>query len=147
MPANVNAYALSYTTMAEQITMYGMLQGQGAAAPIIPPTATSNTSSAGFCQASLNCLSTTASDHVRTSAGNYTTKIQPTTPTRVPPLIFDVGINVWGTTGLWASIVDFNPSTGVLTFKTFSAAGSATDMATTDFAHLTFTCQQSIQAK
>lgn len=145
--ANVNLSAIGFTQLFDQVTLYGMLQGAGAAAPTIPTTTVSNTSSVGFCQASANILSLVAADTTRTGAGQYTTKIRQVTPAAQPPLVFDVGINVWGPSGIWGSIVDFNPSTGVLTFRTFGASGTATDATTSEFIRFTFTGQLAVQSK
>lgn len=143
MPYNGgNAYLQAFATVQQQITFYGMLQGAGAAAPVFPTTTVSTTSSKGFMQNSTNFISPTASDTTRTGTGAYTTKFRYAgTTTGQPPIMLDVTVNVWGPSGTWASVVDYNASTGVLTFQTFAAGGTAADLASTEFVHFTFTAQ------
>jgi hypothetical protein len=144
MPFTGDAYAQSFQTVIQQITFYGMLQGAGAAAPVYPTNVVSTTSSKGFMQKSTNIISPTAADTTRAGTGSYTTKVL--TAARkalvgLPPIMLDVTSNVWGPSGTWASNVDYNPTTGVLTFLTFAAGGAAADLAATEFVHFTFTAQ------
>jgi hypothetical protein len=48
-----------------------------------------------------------------------------------------VETEVMGTGGLWAQVSAHSPTTGVITLRTFAAAGSATDLTSADLAVLT----------
>lgn len=142
MPYNGNAFLQAFVTIQQQIVFYGMLKGAGAAAPVFPPTTISTTSAKGFMQNSTNFISPTAADTTRSGVGVYTTKFRYVgTPTGAPPIMLDVTVNVWGPSGTWASVTDYNPTTGVLSFQTFAAGGAAADLAATEFVHFTFTAQ------
>jgi hypothetical protein len=120
---------LAFSMTPESIRFYAKIQGQGAAAPIRAPTTFSSTSFISFMHASNNFISLVATDITRSGAGVYTAKLRD-----FLPVIVAMDIQVAGTNGKWGSIVDYNPTTGVISFLTFSSAGAATDLATTDFA-------------
>jgi hypothetical protein len=147
MPFTGDAYVQSYETVIQRINFYGMLQGAGAAAPFYPTNTVSQTSSKGFMQKSANAISAVAGDTTRTGTGAYTTKLHSAAQqqlTGLPPLAIDISANVWGPSGTWSSIVDYNPTTGLLTFLTFAAGGTAADLASTEFVHFTFSCQNTL---
>ena len=116
----------------DQIHFFAKMQGAGAAALVRAPTTFSATSWIGFMHASNNFASLTAADHTRSGAGVYTVKLRDTLP-----VILDLFANVAGTDGKKAQITDYNPTTRVISVKTYNAAGAATDLASTDF--ITFT--------
>lgn len=122
---------VSYSMSYEEITMYAKIQGAGAAAPVRAPSTFSATSSIGFMHPSNNFVSLTASDITRSGAGVYTAKLRDGLP-----VVLGIDPQLWGADGKWCQITDYNPTTRVLSFKTFSALGAATDLANTDF--LTF---------
>jgi len=135
----------SFASITDLIVFFGCLQGAAAAAPVVPTTTISLTSSKGFMQATTNIISKVASDTTRSGVGVYTTKFRNVagTQTGLPAIVLDVTVNVWGPNGTWATVLDFNPTTGVLSFNTFAAGGAAADLAATEFVHFTFTCQNS----
>lgn len=124
----------SFTTVVEQVTVYGKVQGAGAAAPVIPTATVSTTSSKTFMQRSANFVSQTAGDITRSGVGVYTAKFR-----QLPPIVIDVGVNIMGPNGTWSTVLDVNPSTRVVSFNTWAAGGAAADLAATEF--LTFTIQ------
>lgn len=121
----------SYAMAQEQITMFAKIQGAGGVAPVRAPTTFSATSSIGFLPASLNWVSTTATDIVRTGAGAYTMKLRDGLP-----LVLNVTGECWGPAATAKDIVvqDYNPTTRVLTFASnLESSGAATDLAAADF--------------
>lgn len=116
----------------ELVIFFGSVQGAGAAAPTIPTTVFSSTSSILYMAAEDNFVSGVAGDIVRSGAGVYTIKLKDGIP-----IVFDIVPMIWGTDGKWAQMTDYNPSTRILTVKTFNAAGAAADIATTDTLKLT----------
>lgn len=132
-------YSESFTNVLEQATIYGLIQGAGAAAPVVAGTTFSGTSSKSFMPRSVNWISLIAADIVRTGAGIYTAKF-----TDGLPYVIDITVSNWGTSGLWASMVDFNPTTRVVSFQTFNAGGTPADMAATDFLRFTITGSQTV---
>jgi len=122
---------IAYAMPAETITFYAKVQGAGAAAPVRCPTTVSATSFKGFMHASNNFVSLTASDITRSGAGVYTAKLRDSVP-----VVLNIIPELVGTDGKWAQVTDYNPTTRVISFQTFSAVGAAADMASTDF--LTF---------
>jgi len=134
------AYAMPY----EQITLFGKIQGQAAAAPIRAPTLFSATSSAGFMHSSNNFVSTVAADVTRSGVGAYTVKFSDGLP-----VVLDIDIRVSSTTGAAAYKdgywTDYNPTTRVLTFGTnLATTGAATDLLTTDFVTFVITGQKNV---
>lgn len=127
-------YNESFSSVLEQATIYGLIQGQGAAAPVVAPTAFSATSSKSFMPRSVNWVSLVASDIVRSSAGVYTVKF-----VENMPYVIDITPAVWGPSGIWASIVDYNPTTRVVSVQTFAAGGAAADLTTNDYLRFTVT--------
>jgi hypothetical protein len=122
----------AYGMPAELVIFFAKVQGAGAAAPVRAPTTFSNTSWKGFMFASNNFISPVAADITRSGAGVYTAKLRDVTGH-----VIEINPSLAGTDGKWAQVTDYNHSTQVISFQTFSAAGAATDMASTDF--LTFT--------
>lgn len=124
----------------EFLTYFGLIQGAGAAVPVIPVAPTSPRFGA---ITSVKGLMTAANNYVlsltRTSAGVYTAVMKDTMPE-----ILDVDCNVWGTDGKQCQVQDYNPQTLTLSFSVFSAAGAAVDLAATDFVHFTFSGQYSV---
>lgn len=111
----------------DTITFFGSVQGAGAAAPVIPTSVLSATSSIQPMKPQDNFISSVAGDIVRSGVGVYTAKLKDGVP-----VIFDISANVWGTDGKFAQITDYNPTTRVISFKTYSSVGAAADLAATD---------------
>ncbi len=126
---------MSYDT----ITFFGSVQGAGAAAPTIPTTTLSKTSSIQPMKAEDNFVSAVAGDIVRSGAGVYTIKLKDSIP-----VVLDIQPNVWGTDGKWAQLTDYDPSTRIISIKSYNAAGAATDLATTDNLKLTIIGRQGV---
>lgn len=131
---NRSGYSESYNMSPEAMTFIAVLQGAGAAQPVIPPTTYSTTSSKGYCSAANNF----AASATRSGVGQYTMTLKDGCP-----VALDVAPNVWGPNGTWATISDYNPSTKVLTFFTWAAGGAAADLAATEFVRFSFACQAS----
>lgn len=127
-------YSESFTISREVITAFGAVQGAGAAAPTIPSTTFSATSSLNWMSVINNFVSAVAGDITRSGVGIYTVKFKDNIP-----VIFDVTVNVWGTTGLWSQNTDYNATTRVLTFNVRASGGALADMTTSDFAKFTIT--------
>lgn len=123
---------LAYAMPSELIIFFAKVQGAGAAVPVRCPTTVSSTSFKGFMHASNNFVSITASDITRSGAGVYTAKLRDSCP-----VIDQIVPELNGTDGKWCQVTDYNPTTKVISFQTFSAVGAATDIASTDF--ITFT--------
>ena len=111
----------------EGCLFFASVQGAGAAAPTIPTTTLSLTSSIQPMTAEDNFASAVAGDIVRSGAGVYTVKLKDSVP-----VILDLIADVWGTDGKKAQMTDYNPQTRVISVKTYNAAGTATDLASTD---------------
>jgi hypothetical protein len=135
---NRSGYCESYTGSGEVFTFWGSVQGAGAAPPTIPTTTQSPTSSIQPMTATNNFVSGVAADLTRSGVGLYTVKLK-----EGLPVILDISMNVWGTDGKWSQITDYNPTTRVLTFKTFAAGGGAADIVSTDNVKLTIIGQMS----
>lgn len=131
---NRSPYSESFTLAREQITAYGSVQGAGAAAPVIPTTVFSATSSIGWQSVLDNFVSGVAGDIARSGVGLYTVKFKENIP-----VILDITVNVWGPNGNYATNTDYNPTTRILSFKTFQPNGTAADIAATDFVKFTIT--------
>ncbi len=116
-------YAPGFSTSRETVTMYGSARGAGAAILTITPTAPSSTSVVQLMTTEDNFVESTA----RSGVGLYTITLKDSLPS-----ILDIGLNVWGVDGKYAQPSDYNPSTRVLSFKTYSAGGTASDLAATD---------------
>jgi hypothetical protein len=127
-------YSESFTVSREVVVAFGSVQGNGTNPPTIPTTTFSATSSLSFMSATNNFVSSTAGDITRTSAGIYTVKFKDTIP-----VVFDISVNVWGTSGMWSQDTDYNPTTRVLTFNTRNAGGTLTDITTAEFVKFTIT--------
>jgi hypothetical protein len=125
---NRTPYPISQTLAREEIRAYGCVQGAVGAAPVIPSTVTSGTSSIGWMSALDNFISGVAADLVRTGAGVYTVKLKDNIP-----VILDIIPTLWGADGKQVQMTDYNPTTRVLSFKTFTSAGIAADIVATDF--------------
>lgn len=136
---NRSGYVESYMMSPETCTFFAKVQGAGAAAPVIPSTAFSATTSINNMTAANNFASGVAGDIVRTGVGVYTVKLKDGLP-----VILDIAPDVWGTDGKWAQMTDYNPQTRVISVKTFAAGGAAADLAATDFLAFTITGQLSV---
>ena len=134
-----SGYSESYQGSPEVFTFFGSVQGAGAAAPTIPTTTQSTSTSIQPMTAANNWVSSTAGDITRSGVGVYTIKLKDALP-----VILDIGVNVWGTDGKWAQMTDYNPSTRVISVKVYAAGGSAADLATTDNMKITVTGQVSV---
>lgn len=127
----------------EFVTYFGLIQGAGAAIPVVPAPPTSPrfgaiTSVKGLMTAMNNYVSSTAT-FTRASAGVYTIVFKDTVPE-----ILDIDCNCWGLDGKQVQIQDYNPQTLTLSFSVFSSAGAAVDLAATDFVHFTISGQFSV---
>jgi len=129
----------SYNMSPEACTFVAMWQGAGAAIPVIPPTLFSATSSKGFMSAQNNFASGVAGDITRAGVGQYTMKLKDGLPVNL-----DISPNVWGPSGTWATIVDYNPTTRIVTVLVWAAGGAAADLAATEFLRLTINGQMSV---
>lgn len=107
---------------------HASVQGAGAAAPTVPTTVFSSTSSIAYQARSVNYVSTVAGDITRSGAGVYTAKLVDSVP-----VVFDIIPTLWGADSKRVQVTGYNPSTRVISFQTTNAAGAATDIATTDF--------------
>lgn len=136
---NRSPYSESFTMSPEVTTFFGLIQGAGAAPPVIPTTVFSGTSSKGYMTAANNYVSGIAGDITRTGAGQYTVKFKDSIPVMV-----DITTNVWGPNGTWSTMVDYNPTTRVATLLVFAPAGTAVDLAATEFLRFTATGQFSV---
>lgn len=119
-------YAMPY----EQITFYGKIQGAGAAAPVRAPTTFSTTSSIGFMHTSNNFVSLTAADIARSGVGLYTVKFSDGLP-----VVLDIDAKSWGpsATAKDAYVIDYNPTTRIVSIAVFLQTGAAADLAAADF--------------
>lgn len=136
---NRTPYAESYQMGPEVCSFLACVQGAGAAAPVIPPTAFSGSSSKGYMTAANNFASGVAGDIVRTGVGVYTVKLKDGLP-----VVLDISPNVWGPSGTWATILDYNPQTRVVSVNTWAAGGAAADLAATEFLRLGIIGQMSV---
>lgn len=133
-----SGYAQSFNMFPSGCVFIGMVQGTGAAIPVIPTTVFSATSSKGFMSRANNQVSSVAGDITRGTAGVYTIKFLISFP-----VVFDVSVNIWGPNGTWSSVLDYNETTRILSFNTWAAGGAAADLAATEFAHFTVLGQMS----
>lgn len=136
---NRSPYDVSYQMSPEVCNFIACVQGAGAAAPVIPTTVFSATSSKGYMTAANNFASGVAGDIVRSGVGVYTVKLKDGLP-----VVIDLGANVWGPNGTWATILDYNPTTRVVSVNTWAAGGAAADLAATEFLRLSITGQMSV---
>lgn len=111
----------------DAVMFHGSVRGAGAAAPTIPTTTFSATSSIQPMHVSNNWVSAVAGDITRSGAGVYTLKFKENIP-----VVLSMTTDVWGTDGKFAQITDYNATTKVLSVKTFSSVGVAADLETTD---------------
>ena len=135
---------LAYAMVPEQITLYAKIQGAGAAAPVRAPTTFSATSMAGYMHASNNFISQTAADITRAGVGAYTAKLRDSLP-----VVLDIDGRVNATTGAAAAkdvyIVDYNPTTRVITFGVnLATTGAVVDLLATDFLTFIITGMKSV---
>lgn len=123
----------AYSMSPELIIFFAKVQGAGAAtAPVRAPTTFSNTSWKGFMFASNNFVSTLAADIATSATGVYTAKLRDVTGH-----VINIIPTLAGTDGKQVQVTDYNHSTQVISFQTFTKAGVAVDLAATDF--VTFT--------
>lgn len=132
-------YSESFTSCLEQATIFGLIQGAGAAVPVVAGITFSASSSKSFMPRTVNWISLIAADITRSGVGVYTAKLVDSLP-----YVIDITPAVWGPSGTWASIVDYNPTTRVISFQTFAAGGAAADLAATEFLRFTVTGSQTV---
>lgn len=130
----------------DHLVFYAKIQGQGAAAPIRAPSTFSATSMASYMHASNNYVSPVAADITRSGVGAYTAKLRDGLP-----VVLDIDGRVNATTGAAAAkdvyVVDYNPTTRVITFGTnLATTGAAVDLLTTDFLTFVISGQKSVPA-
>lgn len=113
------------------------VQGAGAAAPVIPSTVHSNTSSIGYMTAANN--QALAGGIVRTGVGAYTITLK-----NKLPEILHIDPTVWGPNGTTATIADYNQTTKVVTVLTWAPGGAAVDLANTEFLRLALKGQTTV---
>jgi hypothetical protein len=126
----------------DQIHFFAKFQGAGNANLTVATTTFSATSSLAFMHRSNNFASTATADAAKfthTGTGLYTVPLSDTLP-----VILDMDPNVWGADGKQATIVDYNPTTRTVSLRTVNAAGTLTDLATTDFLILTIVGTKSV---
>lgn len=113
---------------------YGKAVGAGAAAPVV---------TADGDRQMLQPTGAATGAPTRTGVGVYTVTIKD----RFLPLLklLAPDIHVVGTTLLDARVEAFNLATGLITFRTFTAAGVATEMAAADTAFFSVDVQESTQ--
>jgi hypothetical protein len=105
--------------------------GAGAAAPVAP----SNGLVPPLWPIKASVLSSLATEiPTRTGAGVYTATVA--APWRMVAWL-DVSIDISGTPGAWGQVSAWNPTTGVITFRTFNAGGTATDITSSDLVVMT----------
>lgn len=121
---------VSFVMSRDMCTFFASVQGAGAAAPTIPTTTLSTTSSIQPMKAEDNFA--LAGGIARSGVGVYTITLKDSLP-----YVFDIGVSVWGTDGKWGQMTDYNPTTRVISVKTYAAGGAAADLATTDNLKLT----------
>lgn len=127
----------------DMVVMFGKLQGAGAAAPVRAPTTFSATSMATYMHSSNNFISTTVVC-TRSGVGAYTATLSDGLP-----VVLDVDGRVFATTGAAAAkdvyVVDYNPTTRVITFGTnLATTGAAADLLSTDYLVFTITGQKTV---
>ena len=136
---NRSEYKNMASMSPETVTFNGLIQGAGAAAPVVAPTTFSSTSSKGYASIANNYVSRVATDITRSGVGAYTVKFVDSIP-----VVFDIDANVWGPNGTTATISDYNPSTRTVTILTWSVVGAAADLAATEFLRFTIWGQLSV---
>lgn len=124
---NRSPEAQVYSMSKETCFLIASVQGAGAAAPTIPTTTLSVSSSIQPMAATDNFASGVAGDITRSGAGAYTIKLKDALP-----VILNMIPVVWGTDGKLCQIVDYVPNTRVVSVQVRSAAGAAADLASTD---------------
>jgi hypothetical protein len=115
--------------------------GAGASAPVIPANGT--VLPAWPTKASV--ISTLVADvPTRSGAGIYTCTVS----SRFRTVAWlDISIDITGTPGAWGQVTGWNNLTGVISFRTFNAGGTATDMAVGDVAVFTISACDSSTVK
>lgn len=130
-------YAEGYNMSPETCAFCACVQGAGAAAPVIPTTVHNSTSSKSYMTAANNFA--LAGGIVRSGVGVYTITLKDGLPE-----VFDIGPNVWGPNGTWATIADYNQTTMVVSVLVWAAGGAAADLAATEFLRLDFEGQLTV---
>ncbi len=129
-----------YASMSpDSVTFNGLIQGAGAAIPVVAPTTFSATSAKGYATLANNFVSRVATDITRSGVGAYTVKFVDSIP-----VVFDIDANVWGPNGTTATISDYNPTTRVVTLLTWGPTGTAADLAATEVLRFTVWGQLSV---
>lgn len=134
---NRSGYEISFDMSQEAMRFIGVLQGAGAAIPVIPTTVLSTTSSKLNCAASNNFIQSAT----RAGVGSYTATLKDSCP-----VALEIGVSVWGPNGTRATISDYNPTTRVVTFLTWAAGGAAADLAATECVRFLFSMQNVVPA-
>lgn len=132
-----SGYSESEQGSPDVFSFTAMVQGAGAAAPVIPSTVHSNTVAISYMTAANNWA--LAGGIARGAVGVYTVTLKD-----LLPEIFDIGPNVWGPNGTWATITGYNQSTGVISVNTWAAGGAAVDLQAAEFLRFTITGQKSV---
>lgn len=117
-----------YALGQEVIFASGSVRGAGAAAPTVPTTTLSTSSSLHPMAAADNLVTSTA----RSDVGVYTLTLK-----EHIPVILDIIPNVWGGDGRQARITDYNPATKVVSVECYDVTGVADDLESTDNLKLT----------
>lgn len=136
---NRSPYDVGGNMSPDACSFVACVQGAGAAAPVIPTAVFSGTSAKGYMTAANNFASAVAGDITRAGVGQYTIKLKDGLPVNL-----DIAPNVWGPSGTWATIVDYNPTTRVVSILVWAAGGAAADLAATEFLRLSVAGQLSV---
>jgi len=123
----------------ETIIFYALVQGAGAATPVIPAPPTFPRGSVTTVKTVATKMNNYAASTTRSGVGVYTVVLSDGLPE-----ILDIIPNVWGTDGKRAQIQDYNPVTRTISVTVFTAAGAAADLAATDVLRFTIAGQFSI---
>lgn len=130
-------YVEGYNMSPESCALIACVQGAGAAPPVIPTTVHNSTSSKGYMTAANNFA--LAGGITRAGVGQYGITLKDGLPE-----IFDIGTNVWGPTGTWATIADYNQTTKVVSVLVWAPGGTAADLAATEFLRLDISGQLTV---
>ena len=115
--------------------------GAGAAAPVAPAGLVANLSATPDFPKKANALSTLAAEiPTRSGVGLYVVTYD---ASFTVPKILNVPAEVYGVTGMWASVTAVNTTTRQITVNTYSAAGALTDLTTAALLVLSCECQDS----
>lgn len=100
--------------------------GNGANPPVAPTGTTASLTSTPDFPIRANALTkVTAEAPTRSATGVYTITYG---PDFLVPKVLNALCDVYGVAGMWGSVTSVNTATRVITFSTFSANGTATDL-------------------